>query len=186
MGRILVSLLAFLVFFGMAEPGATQTLGVPVSPILTINSDRLFSESMFGERVRLEIEAEESILRAENRQMEAQLVEEEKQLTSKRKDMTPEDFRAVANAFDMRVEEIRKFQEKKASEISQLRESQEISFVSAARPVLEALMRETSASVILEQRTILMSTSMVDITDEAISRLNVAIGDGTQLLDGQP
>ncbi len=141
---------------------------------------------MFGERVRLEIEAEESILRAENRQMEAQLVEEEKQLTSKRKDMTPEDFRAVANAFDMRVEEIRKFQEKKASEISQLRESQEISFVSAARPVLEALMRETSASVILEQRTILMSTSMVDITDEAISRLNVAIGDGTQLLDGQP
>ncbi|MEP2530580.1 OmpH family outer membrane protein [Shimia sp.] len=181
MRGLIVLLFSVLTTLSVIAPATAQDMGVPVSSILTLDSERLFAESQFGERVTRDIEAEQSILRAENRQMEAKLVEEERVLTEKRKEMTPEDFRAVADAFDARVEEIRRFQDNKASEIAQFREREEAAFVLAARPVLEDLMREARASIILEQRVILMSSNSVNITETAIARLNAAIGDGSSL-----
>ena len=46
-------------------------------------------------------------------------------------------------------------------------------------------MREFGASVILEQRTVLLSNKAVDVTEEAIQRLNTAIGDGMTLVPEQ-
>ncbi|MGD9866344.1 MAG: OmpH family outer membrane protein, partial [Pseudodonghicola sp.] len=50
----------------------------------------------------------------------------------------------------------------------------------AARPVLETLMRETGAGVILERNSVFLSANATDITDEAIARIDAAIGDGAQ------
>ncbi|PSL17398.1 OmpH family outer membrane protein [Shimia abyssi] len=177
--RVLVFGFQLVALSWLAIAAQAQEQGVPVSAILTIDSDRLFADSQFGRRVVQELDAEQSILRAENRQMEAQLAEEERVLTAKRKEMASEDFSAVAEAFDARVQEIREFQDNKAIEIAQQREVEEAAFVQAARPVLENLMREARASVILERRTIFLSITAIDITDLAISRLDAAIGEGT-------
>ena len=181
MKHVVALVLSGLLTLGFVGAGLAQQLQVPQSAILTIESERLFTDSLFGQRVAREIAAEQSILRAENRQMEAKLAEEEKTLTEKRKEMAPADFRAIAEAFDQRVEEIREFQGKKAREIGQRQEREEALFIQAARPVLADLMREARASVILEQRTILLSDNAIDVTDEAIERLNAAIGDGSDL-----
>ena len=53
--------------------GPNFQLGLPQSGILTIQPDRLFSESAFGKRVEREIEAEGAVLTAENRRIEAEL-----------------------------------------------------------------------------------------------------------------
>lgn len=181
MDRLFALIASVLLAFGLAGPGQAQETGAPISAILTIDSERLFTDSQFGQRVAREIAAEQSVLRAENRQMEAKLAEEEKVLTEKRKEMTAADFRAVADAFDRRVEEIRDFQDNKAREIALRQEREEAQFVQAARPVLAELMREARASVILEQRTILLSDNAIDVTQEAIGRLDAAIGDGSGL-----
>ena len=83
------------------------------------------------------------------------------------------------------MEEIRTQQDNKSREIAQRQERQQALFIQSARPVLAELMREFGASVILEQRTVLLSNKAVDVTEEAIQRLNTAIGDGMTLVPEQ-
>lgn len=177
----LTRLFAVLVMVFMANTGAAQGLGRAVSSVLTVESDRMFTDSKFGQRVAREIDAAQAVLLAENRSKEAQLTAEEKTLTQKRKQMTPEDFRAVAEAFDARVVQIRTEQDQKARDISDRREQEEAAFVQVVRPILSELMRESGALVILERRNVLLSDISVDITQEAIRRLNTVVGDGTEL-----
>ncbi|MHA6262042.1 OmpH/Skp family outer membrane protein [Arenibacterium sp. CAU 1754] len=165
---------------GLVSVANAQELGLPQSAILTISSDRLFSGSDYGRRVAAEIEADGAILSAENRKIEAELTAEEHELTTKREQMGPDEFRALADAFDEKVQEIRRTQDTKARTLSQRGEEARVAFYQAARPVLAALMREAGAGVILERSSVFLSANATDITDIAISRINAAIGDGTQ------
>lgn len=181
MGRVISMWRAAILMVFWASMSVAQSGAVPLSPILTIESDRLFVESDFGRRVAAEIEADQSVLLAENRKIEANLAAEEKRLTDIRKTMEPEDFRAVADAFDKRVQEIRTVQDGKARTISEKGDQERKVFIQAARPVLVELLRESGAGMILERRSILVSVDAIDITDKAILRLNQAIGDGAGL-----
>jgi len=84
----------------MSGAAQSQEIGLPRSAILTISSERLFAESRFGKKVEESIEEAGRALAAENRQIEADLSAEEKELTEQRPEMTPESFRPLADAFD--------------------------------------------------------------------------------------
>ena len=158
-----------------------QQLGTVQSPILTVESDRLFSSSLFGKRIAEEIEAESAVLAAENRRIEAELTEEERDLTDRRAEMEPDAFRALADAFDEKVQDIRATQDAKVRALNQRREADRVAFLQAAAPVLENLMREAGAAVILERSSVFLSRNATDITDLAIERINQTIGDGAAL-----
>lgn len=182
--------IAFLVLVWLAaalpEPADAQSMGTAVvHPVLTINSDALFEQSDFGLRVSQEIAAAQSELTAENLEIQAELTEEEKSLADKRPTMAPADFRAVANAFDARVREIRRIQDNKALEVNVMLERERTAFITATRPVLGRMMSDLGAQVILEQRTVILSNSAIDVTRTAIERLNAEIGDGAGLIDKQ-
>lgn len=177
--RRLVAVLG-VVLLTLAAPLAAQQLGVVQSPILTISSDRLFVESAFGKRVAREVEEAGSALAAENREIEAELTAEEKALTAQRPGMDPEAFRELADAFDAKVQEIRRTQEAKARELTQKSEAERVIFFQAVRPVLVEIMRETGASVILERSSVFLSANATDITDLAIARIDEVIGEGAQ------
>jgi len=161
-----------------AAPGQAQQLGLPQTAILTVETDRLFADSAFGRRTANEIEAESAVLAAENRRKEAELTAEEKDLTERRSEMEPEAFRALADAFDEKVQTIRREQDAKARALNQKADKARTEFLRAARPVLEALMREAGAGVILERSSVFLSANATDITDLAIARIDAAIGDG--------
>jgi len=162
-------------FLGIATPAHTQTLQAPVqSPVLTVDSDRLYAESAFGRQTSREIEALGAILSEENRRIEEELVAEEQALTDQRASMEPADFRDLADAFDAKVQEIRRQQDAKTRELNQLLEERQVAFLNAAAPILQQLMREAGAAVILERRSIFLSANAVDITQLAINRLNAA------------
>ncbi|MCD9146814.1 OmpH family outer membrane protein [Pseudophaeobacter sp. MA21411-1] len=160
------------------ELGRQVQLGTPQSGLLTIQPDRLFSESLFGERIAQEIEAEGAVLTAENRNIEAELRAEEQDLTQRRSGMEPEAFRRLADAFDRKVQETRVTQDRKLREISQLNETAQREFFAASLPILEQIMRETGAGAILDHSTVFLSADAVDITDLAISRIDKVLGDG--------
>lgn len=162
-------------------PIAAQGLGLPESAILVIDPNRLFLQSAFGKRVIADIEQEGDTLAEENRRIEGELAEEEKALTEARKGMAPDEFRKQADAFDAKVRQIRSEQEAKAVALVQKRETAERQFLSVARPVLEELMLEARASVMLDTRAVLLSTGVVDVTSEAVRRLDEMIGDGKNL-----
>ncbi len=148
------------------------------SPILTVEPERLFGESAFGRRITEELDRLGAELAAENRRIEAELTEEEQALTEQRETLPPEEFRALADAFDEKVQRIRREQDGKARELAVRSEEARRAFLAAAQPVLERLMRDTGAAVIIERRSIFMSAEVIDITDEAIARIDAEIGDG--------
>jgi Skp family chaperone for outer membrane proteins len=170
----------------LAAPDAgAQALsgGLVQSQILTIDSDRLYLDSDFGKAVAQEFDAKGKALAAENRSIEADLTQEERDLTEQRASMDPATFRALADEFDAKVQAIRREQDAKNRALNQELEERRVQFLSAAAPVLEDLMRQTGAAVVLERRMVFLSANAVDITQEAISQLNSALGDGSTPAD---
>lgn len=168
------------------EPENGFQLGLPQSGILTIQPDRLFSDSAFGRRVGREIEAEGAVLTAENRRIEAELRAEELELTERRSEMTPEAFRALADAFDQKVQETRRRQDQKLREINQLNEQARRDFLTATLPILKQILQDTGAGAMLDHSSVFLSVGAADVTDLAISRIDAVLGDGAQSEDGEP
>ena len=101
--RVVTAVCAVLLSGWTAEPAQAQQIGVPNSAILTISSDRFYADSAFGRRIAREIEQDSLELSAENRQIEAELTEEEHDLTERRPVMEPDEFRKLADAFDAKL-----------------------------------------------------------------------------------
>ncbi|NHB77356.1 OmpH family outer membrane protein [Rhodobacter calidifons] len=151
-----------------------QDIPVP-APILTLDQDRLFLESDFGKAVIARERADTSALEQENRRIEAELIAEEQALTEARATLSAEEFSARAAAFDAKVERIRDEQDAKARRLTERRDQDRKAFLEVAVPVLGALLGDSGATVILEKSQVILSLSAVDVTDEAIRRVNAAL-----------
>lgn len=176
-----------LVFGLMLSAGVAVAQGFPVYkeslPVASLNSDRLFSESLAG-RAILEASREKSItLSEENRRIEAELEQEERELTEKRKTMPAAEFQLLADAFDAKVVNIRRTQNAKASALSQELETARREFSTRVQPILLQLMRERGIVFVLNEQAIALAVSSGDITDDALQRVDSEIGatlDGTK------
>jgi len=175
------ALIAGILAISIIPDTSAQEIGTVRSAFLTIELDRFFSQYKFGLRIAREIDEAGELLAAENRQIEAELVLEEQGLTERRKSMEPIEFRQLADAFDEKVQEFRRVQDGKVRQLSQKRVNGQNILFQEARPVLEQLMRETGAVVILERSNVFLSANVIDITDVAINRIDAAIGDGSTL-----
>ncbi|SMY07484.1 OmpH family outer membrane protein [Flavimaricola marinus] len=161
------------------QPSTAQ--GQIRSPVLTIDADRLFGETLFGARVLAELGAATEALAAENRVIETTLQEEVDSLTARRPTMDVATFRQAADAFDTRVQRIRQEQDAKEAGLQQALAQGREAFLAAATPVLGQLMVDSGAVVILDRRTVFLSVGIVDVTDEAVAAIDAALGDGTGL-----
>lgn len=162
-------------------PVIAQDQVAPAGGIVTFDSDRLFFESDFGKRVTRAIEASGNELVAENRRLEQELAQTEQDLTDRRSSMTPEQFRPLADAFDTRVQASRQAQAAKSRALNAQLAQERERFLRAATPILQELMIDAGASVVLENRTVFFSADDSDITAAAINRLNQRLGDGVDV-----
>lgn len=173
--------LAAVVALGLTvAPALAQERLVVPSPVLTIDQEALFERSAFGRRAQAEFEEASAALAAENRRIEAELEAEERRLTDERPGMDPTEFRELAAAFDGRVVEIRRTQDQKARELGRRPEEARQEFFRSAVPVLTELVRERAAVAILDSRAVILSAEAIDITEEAIRRIDAALGDGAE------
>jgi len=167
---------AALVALLCAGPVAAQApqLELP-PPVLTIDADRLIAESGFGQRLSDAFEMRARALAAENREIEAELLAEERELTERRPELPPDEFRALADAFDQKVQLLREQQDEKERELTQFREAERQRFFQEVAPVLSEIVRERRALVILDRRDVFLSADSIDITDEVILRLDASL-----------
>jgi Skp family chaperone for outer membrane proteins len=177
------------------QPGALPVPGAgypdfpiarPQTPVLTLDQDRLFAESAFGRRVSAEIDAASEALAAENREIEAELLAEERDLTERRAEMPPEDFRALAEAFDEKAVGFRRRQDAKARALQRRDEAERAAFFRAVSPILSDLVAELGAVAILDDRAVLFAAPSIDVTDRAIARIDARIGAGEALSPDGP
>lgn len=160
---------------------AQATDGVGRSAVVTLDRDRLFEDSLMGRAVLARIERESNDLIAENRRLEAALEEEERGLTERRATLSPADFQTLAREFDTRVEELRVAQEAKSRALTRSGDLQQQQFFSAAVPVLAGLMQDLGAVAIIDRSAVILSFDRIDITAQAIARLDAELGDGSSL-----
>jgi Skp family chaperone for outer membrane proteins len=175
----LAALLMLVTLAAAPAPTSAQDGQLIRSPVLSLDQDRMFAVSAFGQRIEAELQADGSLLEAENRRIEAELEAEEKDLTARRPAMSADAFRALADAFDTKVQRIRNEQTAKARALGLRTEEAQRQFIEAARPVLEQMMVDAGAVVIIDPRSVVMSRAAIDVTEEAIRRINANIGDGT-------
>lgn len=168
--------------FGLAAfafgPVQAQPLAPSDAAILVLNQDRLLTQTEFGQRIQAELEEASLALAAQNRRIEAQLTEEELELTERRPTMTPEDFRVLADEFDTRVVAIRGAQDAKGRDLQTQTEAAQQRFFEETFPVLLEIVQARGAAVLLDSRTVLLSAGSVDITEAAIIAIDDALGQG--------
>lgn len=155
-----------------------QPPAVPGVSVVTLDQESLFSRSALGQRIIADLERDRTALQAENRRIEAELQAEEQDLTARRADMTPQDFAPLAADFDEKVQRIRDAQDGKARALQQRLDAGRQSFAAEAGPVIAAIARDHGAVVVLDATVVLMAFDSADITDEAVERLDAALGDG--------
>jgi len=170
---------AFVFFFGSSFTLLAQELSQFSSPVLTLDQERLFNGSLIAERVSAEMEKRSADLAAENRRIESELVAEELELTEKRAVMEQDAFRILADTFDEKVQAIREEQDAKALELQRQQDDIRQDFLRQITPVLADIVRERGAVVVLDRRSVFLSAEAIDITDQAIARINEVFGDGT-------
>lgn len=145
------------------------------APLLTLDQERFFLESDFGRAAAERERAATDELEQENKRIEAELVAEEQALTEQRKTLSAAEFAAKAEAFDQKVERIRAEQDSKARALTDAREADRQDFLKVAVPVLGKLLTERGGMAILDKNLVIVSLSAIDITTEAIAKVNEAL-----------
>ncbi|TGD45222.1 OmpH family outer membrane protein [Pseudotabrizicola sediminis] len=181
-----------LLVLACAGPGMAQTeapeqaqeqMPAMQSAVVTLDRTRLFEETLMGQAIQARIDAASNDLIAENRRLEAALEAEERLLTERRANLPPASFRDLAREFDTRVEDLRVAQEAKSRALTRMRDAeQQRFFFEAAAPVLAELMQDLGAVAIIDRSVVILSFDRIDITEQAIARLDARLGDGAEVL----
>ncbi|MEH6775116.1 MAG: OmpH family outer membrane protein [Cereibacter changlensis] len=156
----------------VADPGAG-------SQVVTITQERLFQDSRAGQQIQDRYETASRALVAENRRIEAALEAEERDLTARRAQMPPEAFRPLAEAFDEKVEGIRAAQDAKSRALTRQRDEDRQRMLEAAAPILAQMMAERGAMVLIDKNAVVLSFDGIDITEDAVARLDAVLGEAT-------
>ena len=142
------------------------------TPVLTIDQDRLLAETRLGAQTLQALEVQAQELAAENQRIEDELIAEELALTEQRATLGAAEFRDLANAFDARVQQLRGEQDEKVRQLSRAREEARSQFLREAAPIISEIVRMRGALVVIDRRDVFLSADSIDITDEAIQRIN--------------
>lgn len=155
------------------------TVAMPVGPVLTLDQERLFADSLFGKALLARQEADLVALQAENRRIETALEAEELDLTRRRPSLPSAEFQTLATAFDEKAEGIRAAQTAKDRVLAQRLDDERQRFFDAVAPILADLLREAGATAIIDKRAVILSYDRIDMTAAAVARIDQVLGDGT-------
>lgn len=152
-----------------------QQLGQVISPILLLDRERLYTESAYGQRIAALLEAERQRQEARTRAIEEELKAEELALTRDRPNLSVEEFRTRADAFDAKVESLRAERDQAQADLVAQIEQARVQFLQQVSPVLAEVLRESGAQIILDKRVALLAARQIDITEQAIARIDAAL-----------
>lgn len=171
---------SIVVWVLLALPVAAQQQPSTPPQVLIIDSERLYFETLYGRRLARDLAAQAAEVQAENDRIVETLTEEERSLTLRRPGMTPEEFRAEADAFDEKVQEVRRARDAKNTELQTTNAAARAEFEERVQGIVANVMLERGALMVMEQRNVVLSVRSANITDDVIVRIDAALGDGTR------
>lgn len=164
----------FFIFLIMIGQGA----GAQQTPILTIDLTRLRFETLYGQAINAQLQKLTDELRSENDALQTSLEQEEREIKERRDSLPLQEFRVLAEEFDIKTTKIRTEQRNKLRALSDRRAEFDTKFIDDIRPVLQDLMAEKQAYVIFDENAAFIAIPSTDITAEAVVKINVVLGPG--------
>ena len=139
------------------------------NPVVTVDLERLVSETQIGQYLSFQMSEEAQSLQAELDAIEAELSAEEEDLIKKRETLDLDEFRVLAKAFDEKAVRLRQEQRAKIQAITEESSRRRQDLLRSFVPVLSQVMRDRGATVLLDRRSVVLDDrASVDITDVAI------------------
>jgi len=178
-GLLRLSLCVGCILLCLAAPPARaeQTASPPV-PVLALDFERLFDNTLWGKRIVADMARDSAALNAENTRIADDLIAEEKSLTDRRSKLTPAAFRTEADAFDERATGIRAAQKAKAQALTQSYEEARQAFLVASGPLIDEVLTRRHAVMVLDRRAIIRGLEAADITEELARLMDARLGSG--------
>lgn len=150
--------------------------------VVSVNRERLIQMSEFGKALMNLLSQEQSVLVLENETFAKDLEREELELTDLRKTLLAEEFRPLAEAFDVKVKEVRRVQEEKAVALAKSLEAARFRFFRQAERVIGQLMQDNDIVFVLDESAVWISRGG-DVTNLVIERLDAAYAAGQLALE---
>jgi Skp family chaperone for outer membrane proteins len=163
---------AALLLLALAAPGSPQEATRPA--FVYLDQERILTGSERGRALLAEEEAARERLRAEARAIETAFEAEERALTERRAEVTPEAFRALADDFDARVVAARREQDERAAALALEFDQRRRAFYADVAPILVRVMESMGALAILDETIVLLADQTLDVTDEVIAWIDRA------------
>ncbi|WP_444451767.1 OmpH family outer membrane protein [Rhodobacter capsulatus] len=178
-GLLRLSLCAGCILLCLAAPPArAEQTASPSVPVLTLDFERLFDNTLWGKRIVADMARDSAALNAENTRIADDLIAEEKSLTDRRSKLTPAAFRTEADAFDERATGIRAAQKAKAQALTQSYEEARQAFLVASGPLIDEVLTRRHAVMVLDRRAIIRGLEAADITEELARLMDARLGSG--------
>lgn len=164
--------------FGIIALAAVGWLGATSASfaegIILIDRQRVLSESEPALRLREAEQDRRVALRGELDKIQQALEAEEAEISELRGELDAEAFEARVRAFDAHVREARRRSQALGEGLQAEFERARQQLVAALSPVLAELLDSHQADVIIDVRSVLATRPNLDVTDEAIRRLNAS------------
>lgn len=154
-----------------------QRIVVP-SPIMVVDFERVFNETLYGQKISADLNAERERVQAENDRLAEGLLSEEAALTEARATMDPEVFREAATAFNERAQTVRASREDEQNRLVALRDAERARFIERIQPLMNQMMVERGAVVTMDRRAVIQALGTANATEAAIALINDRLGDG--------
>ncbi len=146
--------------------------------IIVVDQVRILRESNAGKDIAAKIETIEGQMQRELEPTAKSLESMGKSLEARTANMTPEAIRAdeslktEARSFRTKLADLSQERDKRATELSLTERKASIAFSQALGPVLEQVMQEENADIMMAAGDVMMANGNTDVTDKVIAKLN--------------
>ena len=146
-----------------------------LSGVLIVSMDRILRESAAGSSVQEQAEALREGLRGALDDRRKQLRDEERELAQLRASLEREAFDERVADFETKVRELRRDEQRDSGRLQRAVGLARAQLREQLAGILVQLMTERGAGVMIDKKQVLVSANGLDVTDEAIKRLDAVV-----------
>jgi len=168
---VIRNLIALVGMMFVAVAAYAQNAAPPAN-IIIIDFDRVSRESLVGQDISAQMQSNQLNLENYARDVQQRLGEEQSSLRAQQSILDQETYRQRVTQFQQKMQE----EQQKVQELQQLArqamQQANLEVQRALRPITRSLMEEKSANIVLDKALVAHHASGLDVTTEAISRLD--------------
>lgn len=166
-----LSLIAATLSAAPAQQGASSNKA-PTAAILLVDSQEILRDALAAKDIRRQIDTFRTRFQTEINQQEEGLRKDEAELKRQRAVLSPDAFEDKRRAFEEKVTNVQRGIQERNQRLERALGQATDSLRRSLAPIFADIMKERGANLLLDQNQVLVGAVEMDVTKEAIRRLD--------------